>query len=67
MRLTRLYCGICREETIHASFSCIHCGTPFPLSSLVPRLADYMDHMNSCRAKGGKASKMRPRKGKVAL
>lgn len=63
MRISRLWCHTCQDETLHASVKCVRCGTAFVVAALVPRLADtFGSSRHNQRCKGGKSSKLNPRR-----
>lgn len=64
MRLSRLQCQKCREETIHVGVVCVHCGTRFLVGALLPRLSDTTGStvIEARRKRGGRSSKLNPRR-----
>ena len=64
MRLSRLHCLNCREETIHVGFECCRCHTMFVVAAMVPRLSDISGQSvtDERRKRGGRSSKLNPRR-----
>ena len=64
MRLSRLFCEKCKEETIHMSVVCCHCKTRFIVSALMPRLSDTTgcSIIDVRRRRGGRKAKLNPRR-----